>query len=58
MISLLAGGVPDVDLDLAAPSHLDRLAQAARIDGANLFVVEIALAETEGQGGLTHTSFN
>ena len=58
MISLLAGGVPDVDLDLAAPSHLDRLAQAARIDGANLFVVEIALAETEGQRCLTHTGFN
>jgi hypothetical protein len=58
MISLLAGGVPDVDLDLAAPSHLDRLAQAARIDGANLLVVKIPLAETEGQGGLTHTGFN
>ena len=58
MISLLAGGVPDVDLDLAAPSHLDCLAQAARIDGANLFVVEISLAETEGQRGLTHTGFN
>ena len=58
MISLLAGGVPDVDLDLAAPSHLDRLAQTARIDRANLFVIEIPLAETEGQGCLTHTSFN
>ena len=58
MISLLAGGVPDVDLDLAAPSHLDRLAQTASINRANLLVVEIALAETEGQGGLTHTSFN
>ena len=58
MISLLAGGVPDVDLDLAAPSHLDRLAQAARINRANLFVVKIALAETEGQRCLTHTGFN
>ena len=58
MISLLASGVPNVDLDLAAPSHLNRLAQAARIDCTYLFVVEITLAETEGQGGLPHTRFN
>lgn len=58
MISLLPSSVPDVDLDLAAPSQLNRLAQAARIDGAYLFVIEIPLAETEGQGGLPHTGFD
>ena len=58
MISLLASSVPNVDLDLAAPSHLNRLTQAARVDGTYLFVVKITLAETEGQGGLSHTGFN
>ena len=57
MISLLAGGVPDVQLDFSPVSDLDSLAETARIYRTDLLVVEVSLAETESQRGLTHTSY-
>lgn len=57
MISLLAGSIPDVHLDLASTSDLDSLAQATRINRTNLLVVEVTSTETESQGGLSHTRY-
>lgn len=49
MISLLASGVPYVELDLASPSDLDRLTETARINCTDLLVVEVPLAKSERQ---------
>ena len=57
MISLLAGGVPNVHLDFAPIANLYCLAEATRINRTDLLVVEVSLAETESQRGLTHTSY-
>jgi len=57
MISLLTGGVPDVELDLSAPSDLNSLTKTARIDGTYLLIIEVALAETQCQRGLPHTGY-
>ena len=58
MISLLPSGVPNVELDLAAGADLDGLAQTTRVYRTDLLVVEVSLAETESQGGFTHTSYH
>jgi len=56
MISFLTSGVPDVELYLAT-SSLYCLAEATGIDGTDLFVVEVALAETQRQRCLSNTSY-
>lgn len=58
MISLLASCVPDVEGALLSSADLHGLRETARIDCADLLLVEVAPAKPEGERGLPHTRYN
>lgn len=55
VVPLLSRGVPDVEGDLVAAGHLDRLGEAAGVHCADLLLVEVAATKAECEGGLADT---
>lgn len=55
MVPLLAGCVPDIKGRLVPAAKGHGLGEHARVDRADLFLIEVASAEAKGQRGLPHT---
>lgn len=55
VISLLTSCVPDVEGALLPSAHLHLLRETARVDRADLLLIEVAPAKPEGERGLPHT---
>jgi hypothetical protein len=49
VVSLLAGGVPNVDRDLLSLAEGDCLAETTRVHRTYLLFIEVSLAEAKGQ---------